>query len=352
MAAAGEAHPAGRPAPRRAGRRLRRQLLPRRDRGVQRREPAAVHALRHLPDGDLLQQGPRRLRPDGAPGPRRTRRGRGGRGPADLELRPVRRRRRLRHPPAPRHQGRVRRSHARGTGAVHLLRRRPDVRRRERSEVAGVLRRRHEGRAGALTGAVPQPHPHPERGPARGAHAPAVVQARQARDARRLPRAGPRPASRAGPGLRRDRDAEPRDAPPRSDRSPACACPRTPPAPPPPPTSWSTCSTPPPPPTSPTPATSCPANIEVAVSDDFLQPGRLPITAQVFNASVRNIVFPPLLSTWPELEAAVTDDLDRLFNQPILDNLDELTEQIDEDSRTVLDPESVSPSASESDSAS
>ena len=95
-----------------------------------------------------------------------------------------------------------------------------------------------------------------------------------------------------------------------------------------------------------------PANIEVAVSDDFLQPGRLPITAQVFNASVRNIVFPPLLSTWPELEAAVTEDLDRLFNQPILDNLDEITEQIDEDSRTVLDPESVSPSASESDSAS
>ena len=44
-----------------------------------------------------------------------------------------------------------------------------DVRRRERSEVAGVLRRRHEGRAGALTGALPQPHPHPERGPARGA---------------------------------------------------------------------------------------------------------------------------------------------------------------------------------------
>jgi multiple sugar transport system substrate-binding protein len=94
-----------------------------------------------------------------------------------------------------------------------------------------------------------------------------------------------------------------------------------------------------------------PANIEVAVSDDFLQPGRLPLTSQVFNASVRNIVFPPLLSTWPELEAAVASDLDRLFNQPILDNLDEITEQIDEDSRTVLDPESVSPSASESDGA-
>ena len=80
--------------------------------GVQRRQPAAVHAVRHLADGDLLQQGPRRLRPDGGAGASTYRRGRGGRGPADLDLRPVRRRRRLRHPPAPRHQGRVRRADA------------------------------------------------------------------------------------------------------------------------------------------------------------------------------------------------------------------------------------------------
>ena len=37
-----------------------------------------------------------------------------------------------------------------------------------------------------------------------------------------------------------------------------------------------------------------------------------------------------------------------MMNQPILDNLDELTQQIDEESRTVLDPENASPSASES----
>jgi multiple sugar transport system substrate-binding protein len=91
-----------------------------------------------------------------------------------------------------------------------------------------------------------------------------------------------------------------------------------------------------------------PANVEVAVSEDFLQPGRLPVHSEVFNASVRNIVFPPLLSVWPELEEVVADDIDQLFNQPILDNLEEITEQIDEESRTVLDPESASPSPSES----
>ena len=100
------------------------------------------------------------------------------------------------------------------------------------------------------------------------------------------------------------------------------------------------------------PATSCRRTSRSPSPTTSSSPAASPITAQVFNASVRNIVFPPLLSTWPELEAAVTEDLDRLFNQPILDNLDEITEQIDEDSRTVLDPESVSPSASESDSAS
>ncbi len=91
-----------------------------------------------------------------------------------------------------------------------------------------------------------------------------------------------------------------------------------------------------------------PANLEVALSDDFLQPGRLPEHSEVFNNSVRNIAFPPLLSTWPELEAAVAGSLEQMFNQPILDNLDEITQQIDEESRTVLDPESTeTPSPSE-----
>ena len=59
----------------------------------------------------------------------------------------------------------------RGAGPVHLLRRRPDVRRRDRPDVARVLRRHHPGRAGAVARAAPQPHPDPDRGAARGAHA-------------------------------------------------------------------------------------------------------------------------------------------------------------------------------------
>ena len=47
---------ARRHAARRARRRLRRRLLPRRPRGVQQRQPAAVHAVRHLAAGDLLQR--------------------------------------------------------------------------------------------------------------------------------------------------------------------------------------------------------------------------------------------------------------------------------------------------------
>jgi multiple sugar transport system substrate-binding protein len=91
-----------------------------------------------------------------------------------------------------------------------------------------------------------------------------------------------------------------------------------------------------------------PANLEVALSDDFLQPGRLPAHAGVFNASVRSIVFPPLMTTWADLELAVRPLLEQLLNEPLLDDLDALTEQIDEESRTVLDPENASPSPSES----
>ncbi len=91
-----------------------------------------------------------------------------------------------------------------------------------------------------------------------------------------------------------------------------------------------------------------PANLEVALSEEFLQEGRLPLHAGVFNASVRSIEFQPLLTTWTELERAVADSLEQLLNEPVLDDLDALTEQIDEESRAVLDPESVTPSDSPS----
>lgn len=90
-----------------------------------------------------------------------------------------------------------------------------------------------------------------------------------------------------------------------------------------------------------------PANLEVALSDAFLQEGRLPRHAGVFNSSVRSIHFEPLLTTWTELERAVSSSLERLLNEPLLDDLDALTEQIDEESRAVLDPDGVEPTDSE-----
>lgn len=83
-----------------------------------------------------------------------------------------------------------------------------------------------------------------------------------------------------------------------------------------------------------------PANLEVALSDEFLQPGRLPDHAAVFNDSVRSMRIPPLLENWTELEAAVSASLQQLLNVTILD-LDALTTQIDEESRAVLDPEAL-----------
>lgn len=90
-----------------------------------------------------------------------------------------------------------------------------------------------------------------------------------------------------------------------------------------------------------------PANQEVALSDDFLQPGRAPRHAQVFTSSVRHMELAPLIDTMDELEAAAKPGLLRLLNEPVLDDLDEITEQIDEASLAVLSPESESASPEE-----
>ena len=92
-----------------------------------------------------------------------------------------------------------------------------------------------------------------------------------------------------------------------------------------------------------------PANLEVALSDDFLQPGRQPDHAAYFNTSVRSMSLAPQIDTLPELETAIQTDLEQLvYGVGVLD-LDGLTAKIDEDSRPILDPgyvsESPSPSA-------
>ena len=91
-----------------------------------------------------------------------------------------------------------------------------------------------------------------------------------------------------------------------------------------------------------------PANLEVALTDDFLQPGRLPNHASFFNSSVRSMDLAPLIDTLPELEAAEQQSLEQLvYGVGVLD-LDAVTTQIDEDSKPILAPESVSESPSPS----
>lgn len=82
-----------------------------------------------------------------------------------------------------------------------------------------------------------------------------------------------------------------------------------------------------------------PANLEVALSDDFVQPGREPLHAQVFTNSVRNIVLPPLLDNWADLEDAVHSSIMTLLIAPVITDLDALTLRIDEQSQTVLAPD-------------
>lgn len=91
-----------------------------------------------------------------------------------------------------------------------------------------------------------------------------------------------------------------------------------------------------------------PANVTVASSDDFLQPGQQPANAAVFRTAVRRIEIPPLLESWNDLEQAVAGGLRQLVTVPLLTEeiLARLTEQIDLDSQSVLSPPQPSPTGS------
>lgn len=80
-----------------------------------------------------------------------------------------------------------------------------------------------------------------------------------------------------------------------------------------------------------------PANNEVAESDAFLQRDRLPASPEVFNRSVRDIVSPPLIDTFPELENTVQPLIYQLFYARLID-IEALTTQIDEESKAVINP--------------
>jgi multiple sugar transport system substrate-binding protein len=95
-----------------------------------------------------------------------------------------------------------------------------------------------------------------------------------------------------------------------------------------------------------------PANLEVALSDTFLQPGREPEHSAVFNSAVRSMRLAPLIDTLPELDRAIRPDLEQLVYGVGALDLDGVTQRIDEKSRPILDPNYVSESPSPSESSS
>ncbi len=88
-----------------------------------------------------------------------------------------------------------------------------------------------------------------------------------------------------------------------------------------------------------------PANLEVAASDAFIQPGNEPVTALVFNETIRDIVLSPVIDVYTELDAAVSVNIQRLFSMGALD-LPGVTADIDADSGVVLNPPDPSESPS------
>lgn len=82
-----------------------------------------------------------------------------------------------------------------------------------------------------------------------------------------------------------------------------------------------------------------PANLGVALTEEFLQPLQMPRNANIFNTSVRDLVVNDLLSPDSPLSQAVQPAVRDLFTVPVLDDLEARTTLIDTVSRSVLDPD-------------
>ncbi|MGI8523754.1 MAG: ABC transporter substrate-binding protein [Nocardioides sp.] len=86
-----------------------------------------------------------------------------------------------------------------------------------------------------------------------------------------------------------------------------------------------------------------PANQSVALSAEYLQPGRLPVHAGVFTDAVRSLLYPALIDTWTRLDQTEAPLLPRLFTDNPL-RLGQLTRQIDQASQPLLRPPTPTPS--------
>ncbi|GAB2755831.1 hypothetical protein GCM10027020_04950 [Nocardioides salsibiostraticola] len=85
-----------------------------------------------------------------------------------------------------------------------------------------------------------------------------------------------------------------------------------------------------------------PANLKVLQSEDFLDSTRMPTNSQIFTSTLRDVRPGPLMDQENALAAAVDPTIELLMTTPVLSDLDPLTVQIDEESRTVLNPDEPS----------
>ena len=76
----------------------------------------------------------------------------------------------------------------------------------------------------------------------------------------------------------------------------------------------------------------------MALSDDFLQPGREPLHAQVFTNASATSCCRRSSTTGRTLEDAVHSSIMTLLIAPVITDLEALTLRIDEQSQTVLAP--------------
>ena len=80
-----------------------------------------------------------------------------------------------------------------------------------------------------------------------------------------------------------------------------------------------------------------PANLDVANSPAFLNPGQPPEDAFVFNDAVRRTESLPFVPEWPQVAESVTPQVERLFYAPVID-VEALLRDIDRRSRKVFRP--------------
>ena len=90
-----------------------------------------------------------------------------------------------------------------------------------------------------------------------------------------------------------------------------------------------------------------PANLDALFSEEFTQPTEDPIGSGVFASQLRFVRDLPDTEAWDRVRTATAVRLSRLFNDPVIDPLEDRLKAIDDASKALLVP-SPSPSASPS----